>query len=526
MINQTTWEIISALARDCPNGTAVIAGNGRKVSYAEMHGMVSKVAHAMLSAGIASGDKVGISGGNSVKWLYTFFAAQKIGAIPVPMNCEFGIMELEKVIEVTEMTFIFTDSTFKRNNLLNNYLSVNRSDKLRIIVFDVACSQKKGYILWREFLDADQPSLIDNVHPQDPDSLYCIQFTSGSTGTPKGVMLTQYAVLNNGLHTGNALHLDAFDSLCLTVPLFHCFGNVLALLACLTHRTPIVLVDYFSPLKVMDVLEKYQCTVFFGVPAMYILMMEHESFKRHKFMSLQKAVVAGAMVSVTLMKRIKEQFSIPYLISGYGLTEASPGCLICDIYCDESLRFSTVGTSFPGVQVKIVDPETGRETGDEIQGEILVKGYNVMRGYYGRECEIIDDEGWLHTGDLAYSKNGYVTMIGRKDDLIIRGGENIAPIDIEEAACSIDGLADAIAFSVPDDTYGEEIALGVISCMPITSAEIISALQNKIANFKLPRYIFFFSAFPKSASGKVLRRKIREIAIADMQKRGGDFYAI
>ena len=328
---------------------------------------------------------------------------------------------------------------------------------------------------------------------------------------PKGVMLSQYAVLNNGFHTGEALHLDTSDKMCVAVPLFHCFGNVLALLSCLTHDTQIVLVDYYSPRKTYNTIAERQCTVFFGVPTMYILMMGLQEFDKEKITSLKKGVVAGAAVPEQLMKRIANMFSIPYLISGYGMTETSPGCTISDIYLSEKIRFSSVGTKFPGVDIKIIDLHSGIEVNDNQIGEMIVKGYNLMDGYYDSSETIIDDNGWLHTGDLAVVSNGYYRIVGRKKDVIIKGGENIAPLEIENILCTHELIKDAVVVGIEDEIYGEEVVAALIVEEIISDEEIITLLQGKLAKFKIPKYFVRFKEFPCSATGKVLRNVVKEL---------------
>lgn len=395
MITETVNELIkkkASITRDYP----IIIDNNETITYGDLYWMINKVSNSLLHSNIREGDRVLIIGYNSVRWLYIFFAVMNINAIPIPVNAESGTEELTNILNNTQPRAVFFNARYKNNDLLSivtsSIMNFSNKDIYCVLLEDLA--ENNTFINWTQFLVAPNT----NKQIEWKKGLYCIQYTSGSTGLPKGVMLSQYAVLNNGFHTGEALHLDKSDKMCLAVPLFHCFGNVLALLSCLTHDTQIVLVDYYSPKKTYTTIIEKKCTVFFGVPTMYILMMGLQAFDKEKISSLIKGVVAGATVPEQLMKKIATTFSIPYLISGYGMTETSPGCTISDIYLPEMVRFNSVGTAFPGVDIKIIDLHSGTEVNDNEMGELIVKGYNLMEGYYNSFETIIDGNGWLHTG--------------------------------------------------------------------------------------------------------------------------------
>lgn len=508
MITETVSELIEKKAlimKEYP----IIIDNNETVTYCDLWCMINKVSNSLLDSSIREGDRVLLIGYNSAKWIYVFFAIMNINAIPIPVNAESGTEELINILIDTEPSAIFFNSRYKNNDLLSVVTSaiMNLSNK------NIYCVLLEDYDIDNRFINWTQFLVSSNINKQREakNGLYCVQYTSGSTGMPKGVMLSQYAVLNNGFHTGEALHLDTSDKMCVAVPLFHCFGNVLALLSCLTHDTQIVLVDYYSPRKTYNTIAERQCTVFFGVPTMYILMMGLQEFDKEKITSLKKGVVAGAAVPEQLMKRIANMFSIPYLISGYGMTETSPGCTISDIYLSEKIRFSSVGTKFPGVDIKIIDLHSGIEVNDNQIGEMIVKGYNLMDGYYDSSETIIDDNGWLHTGDLAVVSNGYYRIVGRKKDVIIKGGENIAPLEIENILCTHELIKDAVVVGIEDEIYGEEVVAALIVEEIISDEEIITLLQGKLAKFKIPKYFVRFKEFPCSATGKVLRNVVKEL---------------
>jgi fatty-acyl-CoA synthase len=508
MITKTVNQLIeekASIMRDYP----IIIDGDETVTYGNLYGMINKVSNSLLYLNIQEGDRVLLIGYNSVRWLYVFFAVMNINAIPIPVNAENGTEELINILMDTRPRAIFFSSKYKNNDLLAVVTSsiINSSNKDIYCVLFEDLDENDTFINWSQFL----ATRTTNKQNKSKNGLYCIQYTSGSTGLPKGVMLSQYAVLNNGFHTGEALHLDKSDKMCLAVPLFHCFGNVLALLSCLTHDTQIVLVDYYSPRKTYNIIAEKKCTVFFGVPTMYILMMGLPAFDKEKIASLKKGVVAGATVPEQLMKKIATAFSIPYLISGYGMTETSPGCTISDIYLPEIIRFNSVGTAFPGVDIKIIDLHSGAEVEDNEIGELIVKGYNLMEGYYNYSETIIDGNGWLHTGDLAVVSNGYYRIVGRRKDVIIKGGENIAPLEIENILCTHKLIKDAVVVGIEDDLYGEEVAAALIVEDEISDTEIITLLQGKLAKFKIPKYFVRFKEFPCSASGKVLRGVVKEL---------------
>ena len=356
--------------------------------------------------------------------------------------------------------------------------------------------------------------------------MFCIQFTSGTTGNPKGVVLLQSAVIKNGQHTGDALHLDMNDILCFAVPLFHCFGNVLALMSCLTHNTKMVLIDYYSPAKTIKAINKNNCSVFFGVPTMFIKIMQSSSLSKIEI-SILKIVVAGAVVNPTLMINIKKFFNAKYVISGYGLTECSPGCTISDIYDDETLCHSTVGKKFPEIEIKIIDSNE-QIVSDGILGEVLVKGYNVSPGYYknGKIVPFTDSNGWLHTGDLGICENDHYKGLGRKDEMIIKGGENIAPIEIENYMLTFEYIIDVAIIPIPDEVYGQEIAAGIIFKDDQIPENFFSDINKKLSHFKIPKYYVKFSNFPTSTSGKTLKREIKEIVLNKIQKNEAIVYGV
>jgi fatty-acyl-CoA synthase len=348
-----------------------------------------------------------------------------------------------------------------------------------------------------------------------------IQYTSGTTGFPKGVMLTHYNILNNGKSIGDCMKFTKDDKLCIPVPLFHCFGLVLAVLACVTHGSSMVPVEYYQPLKVMKAVEEEKCTALHGVPTMFIAILENESFKEFDFSNLRTGIMAGSPCPINVMKRVINEMNMSEITIAYGLTEASPVCTQTTTDDSIELRVSTVGRLLPNIEGKIIHPDTGETLPPNTQGEFCAKGYNLMKGYYKMPeatANAIDKNGWLHTGDLAtVDENGYFKITGRIKDMIIRGGENIYPMEIEEFLYTHPKIRDVQVVGVPSKDYGEEILACIIlkDGETATEDEIKDFVRANMARHKTPKYIKFTDSFPMTASGKIQKFKMREMAIEE-----------
>ena len=355
-----------------------------------------------------------------------------------------------------------------------------------------------------------------------------MQYTSGTTGFPKGVMLTHYNVVNNGKNIGDCMDLSTADRLMIQVPMFHCFGMVLAMTASITHGTTLCPIPYFSPRVSLDCINKLQITAFHGVPTMFIAMLEHKDFATTDFSHMRTGIMAGSPCPIKVMQDVIEKMHMPEICITYGQTEASPGCTMSKTTDSIEDRVNTVGGAMFGVECKIVDPETGKELPDNVDGEFVARGYNIMKGYYkmpeatrqaiDEDAQAIDADGWLHTGDLARRlPNGYFKITGRIKDMIIRGGENIYPKEIEDFIYTNPKVKDVQVIGVPDKQYGEEIMACVIKKDDsLTEEELREYIKANLAKHKVPRYIAFVDSFPMNAAGKILKYKMREQAVESL----------
>ena len=504
-------------------------------TYREFNDEAHTIAKAFLSMGIKKGDHVAIWATNYPQWFLTLFACAKIGAVLVTVNTGYKIHEAEYLLKQSDTKMLVMCDGFKdtsyvdimyrlcrglENGNRSNIESKNLPFLKKIVTIDE--ETHAGMYNWKE-LYAMADSISDEEYAlarrgHDPHDVVNMQYTSGTTGFPKGVMLTHYNILNNGKTIGDRMKFTEKDRLCITVPLYHCFGLVLATMASITHATTMIPVKYYSPIKVLEALDHAKCTALHGVPTMYIAMLEHPRFSEFKF-CLRTGIMAGSPCPIKVMQQVVDDMGMREITIVYGQTEASPGCT--QTTTDDSLerRVSTVGRSFPGVETKIVDPETGETLGPGQVGEFCARGYNVMKGYYKMPeatAQAIDKDGWLHTGDLAtVDKDGYYKITGRIKDMIIRGGENIYPKEIEDFIYTHPKVSDVQVVGVPSKAYGEEIMAFVIvkEGETLTEQEIKDYVLASMAKHKVPSFVSFIDAFPMNGAGKILKYKLREMAI-------------
>lgn len=540
LIEITVGSLLDDMARKYPDhDCALYTDRPFRKTYSEFNEICNKVAKSFLKMGIKKGDHVAIWATNVPEWLITLFASAKIGAVLVTVNTNYKVFELEYLLKQSDSNTLVLLDGFKDSNyiqiinelcpdLKNSEPGKFHSEELPFLknIISVSSEKHPGMFNWDEIIDMGSDISDEELYAIS-NSLNChdvinMQYTSGTTGFPKGVMLTHYNIVNNGMCIGDCMHFTYEDRLCIPVPFFHCFGLVLAIMACVTHGTTMVPVDYYSPLKVMNAIQSERCTAVHGVPTMYIAMLEHPDFSKYDFSSLRTGIMSGSPCPIKVMEAVVEKMNMKDITIPYGQTEASPVCTQTRIGDSLELRVSTVGRALPFIECKIVDPETNQDLPDGVPGEFVARGYNVMKGYYKMPeatAQAIDADGWLHTGDLATrDENGYYKITGRIKDMIIRGGENIYPKEIEEFLYTLPEIKDVQVIGVPSKVYGEEIMACVIlkeGCS-MTEDDVKAAVKANMARHKTPKYVGFMDSFPMTASGKIQKYKMRENAIAEL----------
>jgi fatty-acyl-CoA synthase len=514
-----------------------------RFTYAEFDRRVNALAKGLLAIGLAKGDHLGIWATNVPDWLTLLFATAKIGVVAVTVNTAYRSHELEYLVQQSDIKALclidgFRDSDYVAiiNELVPELKSCERGrlrsarfPRLESVIF-IGPEKHRG-------MYNSQELLLLGSHTSDEElarasaCLTChevinMQYTSGTTGFPKGVMLTHHNILNNGFHIGERQKFTEADRLCLTVPLFHCFGLVLGVMAILTHGATLVILESFDPLLALASVQKERCTALYGVPTMFIAELNHPMFGIFSLSSLRTGIMAGSPCPMEIMKRVIADMKCRDITIAYGLTEGSPVMTQTSTDDPIEMRVSTVGQHLPGIEVRIVNPETNSEVPPGTQGEVVCRGYNVMKGYYQMPeatAQAIDADGWLHSGDLGtMDANGYFKITGRIKDMIIRGGENISPREIEEFLLRMEGVRDIQVAGIASPKYGEEVGAFVIrkDGATITEEDVQDFCRGKIANFKVPRHVFFLDGYPMTASGKIQKYKLRELGVKLLNERG------
>lgn len=535
-INKTIGEVLDDLAKNQTDDWAVrYTDRPYKRTWKELNDEAELVARGLMSLGIRKGDHVAIWATNTPEWILTLFASAKIGAVLVTVNTNFKIFELEYLLRQSDTKLLVMMGGFKNNDYVatvNELLPELRNTSgdidsdslpfLKRIVF-AGNETPAGMLNFEDLkvLGNDFPVEVfeENKKTLSPHDVVNMQYTSGTTGFPKGVMLTHYNILNNGKTIGDGMKFTKDDRLCITVPFFHCFGLVLAMMACITHGTTMVPVERYSPVPVMNAISVEKCTAVHGVPTMFIAMLEHAQFSQFDFSSLRTGIMAGSPCPIEVMKKVIDKMNMREIVIVFGQTEASPGCTMTTTSDSLEKRVNTVGRAFPGVECKIIDPDTGETLPADKAGEFCARGYNIMKGYYKMPeatAQAIDKDGWLHSGDLCtVDSEGYYKVVGRIKDMIIRGGENIYPKEIEECLYTNDKISDVQVIGVPSEAYGEEVMACVIlkEGETMTEEEVKDFVAARMAKHKVPKYVRFVKSFPTNAAGKIQKFKMREEAI-------------
>ncbi|HEU0004897.1 MAG TPA: AMP-binding protein [Terriglobia bacterium] len=541
LLGRTIDEILSESAARFPHGEAlVVCHQGVRLTYAEFQSKVRQTAKGLLALGIRNGDRVGIWACNCEEWVLTQFATAAIGAILVNINPAYGTRELDYALRQSGTHTLVFHSHFKQSNYpaileeicpeiaqcRQGHLRARTLPGLRRVVF-LGEGKKHDWLLWQELGVLAQSVSDETLAARQAELTFedpiNIQYTSGTTGFPKGVVLTHHNLVNNALFIASSMNLSDQDRICIPVPFYHCFGMVLGnLTAALAGATMVIPSATFDAAHTLRAVEQERCTALYGVPSMFIAELEHPEFARFHLGTLRTGIMAGSPCPIEVMKKVVERMNCREITIAYGQTESSP--VITQTSVDDSIerRVATVGRALPHTEVKIVDPVSGRIVPRGQPGELCSRGYLIMKGYFRNRkatSEAIDSDGWLHTGDLAVmNTDGYVNITGRARDMIIRGGENIYPREIEEFLYTHPKISDAQVIGVPDRKFGEEVMAWIRLKEGETSTveEIRAFCKGKIAHYKIPRFFKFVNEYPMTISGKVQKYRMREIAIQEL----------
>ncbi|WP_024303422.1 AMP-binding protein [Pseudogulbenkiania sp. MAI-1] len=534
LIGQTIGQYFdAACARHAAREALVVRQQSVRWSYAELHEQVERLACGLLRFGLKPGERIGIWSQNNVEWVLMQFASAKAGLVLVNINPAYRRAELEYALNKVGCRALVLSPSFKSSDYLEMIndlapeLTSSTSGALRAaklptleIVIRMGDEVTPGMLNFNQLLteptEAERVALTELGAQLQFDDPINIQFTSGTTGSPKGATLSHHNILNNGFFVGEAMKLVPGDRLCIPVPLYHCFGMVLGNLACLTHgATMIFPSEAFEPLAVLQTVAEEQCTGLHGVPTMFIAVLDHPRFNEFDLSTLRTGIMAGSPCPIEVMKRVVDTMHMREVTIAYGMTETSPVSFQSGTDTPVERKVSTVGLIHPHLEVKIVDGE-GRIVPRGETGELLTRGYSVMLGYWGDEektREAIDPAGWMHTGDLAViDEEGYCNIVGRAKDMVIRGGENVYPREIEEFLYRHPKIQDVQVIGVPDDRFGEELCawIRLRDGETATADEIRAFCQGQIAHYKIPRYIEFVDSFPMTITGKIQKFLMRQ----------------
>ena len=540
---RTLGDWLEHWAQETPDKEYIVySDRDLRFTWKQFNQRVDDMARGLIAIGVTRGSHVGLWAQNVPDWLTFLYACAKIGAVCITVNTNYKQNELEYLVEDSDMhTLCLTDGTWESNYVDMAYtmlpelrecerghLESKRFPKLKNVVY-IGQEKFRGMYNTAEILLLGE-NTEDDEFQRLRKAVTChdvvnMQYTSGTTGFPKGVMLTHYNIANDGFLTGEHMKFTQDDKLCVCVPLFHCFGVVLATMNCLTHGCTEVLVERFDPLVTLASVHKERCTALYGVPTMFIAELNHPMFDMFDLSCLRTGIMAGSLCPIELMRKVEEKMFLR-VTSVYGLTESSPGMSQTRIDDPDEWRYTTVGRDYEFVDVKVLDPETNKEVPAGTQGEMCCKGFNVMKGYYKKPeatAEVIDENGYLHSGDLGImDENGNYRITGRIKDMIIRGGENIYPREIEEFLYHLPGVRDVQVAGVPSKKYGEEVGAFIIldDGASLTEEEVRDWCRGKIARYKIPKYVFFVKEYPLTGSGKIQKFKLRELSLKLCEEKG------
>ncbi len=506
-----------------PDREALVeVASGRRWTWAELDADVNRLARGLIAAGVDKGDRVGIWSPNCAEWTLTQYATAKVGAVLVNVNPAYRTHEFSYAVNQSGLSVLISASSFKTSDYRAMVDEVrDQCGAMDRVVYldteDWAMLLSEGDVLPEDAVAAR----LATLEPSDPIN---IQYTSGTTGRPKGATLSHRNILNNGFFTTELINFTEQDRLCIPVPFYHCFGMVMGNLGCTTHgATMVIPAPGFDPEITLRTIAAERCTAVYGVPTMFIAMQNHPTFADHDLSSLRTGVMAGSVCPVEVMKHCVEDMHMAEVSICYGMTETSPVSTQTRADDDLDRRTATIGRVHPHVEIKVVDPGTGETVERGEPGEFCTRGYSVMLGYWddqARTIEAIDEDGWMHTGDLAEMReDGYCTIVGRIKDMVIRGGENVYPREIEEFLYQHPDIEDVQVIGVPDERYGEELCAWVkmkAGATPLDADAVREHATGKLAHFKIPRYVLIVDEFPMTVTGKIRKVEMREKSAAEL----------
>ena len=541
LLGMTIGDLFDQTVATYPDQPALISRQQKiRLTYRELQVQVNQCAHALLHLGITKGQRVGIWAPNRAEWCITQFATSKLGAVLVNINPSYRLHEVEYVLNQSGCSALIIAAAFKSSNYTEmvatlapelgegavNELHAERLPHLRTVI-RMGEDHIVGMLRWDDLMalgeHGDANDLVRVQREQEFDDAINIQYTSGTTGFPKGATLSHHNILNNGYFVAELQNITAQDKICIPVPLYHCFGMVMGNLGCVTHGAAMVYPsEGFEPQATLEAVQEERCTSLYGVPTMFIAELAHPDFKQYDFSSLRTGLMAGSPCPVEVMKRVNTEMHMPEVEIAYGMTETSPVSTQTRIDSPLDKRVGTVGLIGPHLEIKIVDPATGKIVPVGQPGELCTRGYSVMLGYWNNPeatANAIDAARWMHTGDLAtLDEDGYLNIVGRIKDLIIRGGENVYPREVEEFLYTHPKIRDIQVIGVPDAKYGEEV-MAWVQLNPgesATTEEIREFCRGQIAHYKIPRYVKFVDGFPMTVTGKIQKYLMRQTSIEEL----------
>lgn len=538
LLNKTVGQLLEDISTKFPNVQAVkYIERDFDMTYSEFNREVDEIARGLMGLGFQKGDHLAIWATNYPEWLLLLFASAKIGCVLVTVNTNYKSFELDYLLKQSDTKALFICDGLKdvdceriilelvpelHNSCPGGLVSARFPYLKMVVTLD---NHYHGMLHWSQIktfgLNITDKEFMERKQSIQPDEIINMQYTSGTTGFPKGVMLTHNNIVNNGKSIGDCMNFSEKDRLVIPVPFFHCFGLVLAIMACVTHGTTMLPLLFYTPMKVMHTIQFERATAVHGVPTMFIAMLEHRDFEKYDYSTLRTGIMAGSPCPRKTMKDVIEKMNMSEITIAFGQTEASPVCTQTRVTDDIDLRVETVGRPLPFIECKIVDPETGVELPPNTPGEFCARGYNIMKGYYNMPeatAKAIDQDGWLHSGDMCtVDENGYYRVTGRIKDMIIRGGENIYPMEIEEFILTHESVRDVQVVGVPSDLYGEEVVAYVVpkQDVALTEDDIKQYVYHNMARHKVPSFVRIVDELPMTASGKIQKFKLREMAQQD-----------